>query len=533
MTAYRRAVRLATRPPRASRLAGPAMLLGASFALSRVLGLLRNVAIAYVFGNSPAVQAYVAAFRIPDIMFMLISGGALASAFVPNFAGLLEQGEEEEAWEVASTVLNSVFVLLAMLAVIAFVFAPQLMDVQVHGYSPSQRAVTVNLTRIMLIQPIWLGVAAVMSAILQSTNRFLPTAIAPLLYNVAIIAGAVFGLAYGISALAWAVVAGAVAQVLLQLPSLWPDAERRYRLTIDWASSNGHEILRLLGPRVIGLAAFQAMLSITIFLASGLPSGMVGAIYFAWSLIMFPVGALGTAAATAIFPTLSRYSVRDDLDAVRSTVNRTLRLIIFLALPAAVGLIMLRDPIVRLLYAHGSVWNAQATNWTAFALLFYAIAIAPLSLIEVLARVFYARKDTLTPVRIAIVAVAIDAALSILLVHLLPRTSGQGGLALATAIASTVQAFWLTASLNRELVSIGPPALLAALRDAALASLVMALVLYLSLGPLGSLFGQYGLGALAVVVFEVALGAASFVAASYVVGTPELWEVRSFLARAR
>jgi putative peptidoglycan lipid II flippase len=271
------------------------------------------------------------------------------------------------------------------------------------------------------------------------------------------------------------------------------------------------------------------MLSITLFLASALPIGMPGAIYYSWSLIMFPVGALGTAAATAIFPTLSRMSALDDLNAVRRTVNRTLRLIVFLALPAAVGLIMLRNPIVDLLYHHGGQWTALATDQTAFALLFYALALAPLSLIEVLARVFYAMKDTVTPVRIALVAVTIDAVLSVLFVHLLPPSAGQGGLALATALATAVQAVWLANTLDGALESIGREGLLLTVRDTGLASLVMALVLYLTLGALTAVLAQTGFGLFVTVAVEIALGAGTFVLATYVLGAPELWEVRSFV----
>jgi putative peptidoglycan lipid II flippase len=226
-------------------------------------------------------------------------------------------------------------------------------------------------------------------------------------------------------------------------------------------------------------------------------------------------------------------SAADDLNAVRRTVNRSLRLVMFLALPASVGLIVVRDPIVNLIYNHGQRWTLLDTDQTSFALLFYAMAIAPLSVIEVLPRVFYAMKDTVTPVRIALVAVAIDAALSILLVHLLPPASGQGGLALATAVATTVQAVWLAAALDSALGNIGRRGLLLTLRDALLASLVMGLVLYLALDPLSSVFAPTGFGALVVVTVEVGLGICTFALASYVIGAPELWEVRGFVSRMK
>jgi putative peptidoglycan lipid II flippase len=517
--------------PRIGRLAGAALLLSVSFVLSRLLGVLRFTVIAAIFDNSSAINAYFAAFRIPDTMFTLVSGAALTSAFVPTFAGLLELGEDDEAWELASTILNTVAVVFALLAVFAFLLAPQLMSVVVGGFSPEQRDLTVHLTRIMLLQPIFLGVAAIITSILQTRNRFLLTGLAPLVYNGTVILGALFfGAARGVDALAWAVVIGAILYLVVQLPAVQPDAI--FRRTIDWGSGAAREVLRLFGPRMIGLAAFQIMLLITLYLAAGLPAGTVGAINYSWPLIQFPVGALGTAAGTAIFPTLSRLSAVDDLLPVRRTLNRTLRLIIFLSFPAAMGLIVLRRPIINLLYAHGQ-WTHADSEQTAFALIFFAIALGPLSLIEVLARMFYAMKDTLTPVRIAIVAVVIDAVLSILFVHVFPRASGQGGLALATAIASTVQVVWLTRALEVRLNGIGRESLLATLRVAAFASLVMGMVLYIALDPLVAVLPQHGLGALATVCVTVGLGGITFGGVAYALGAPELMQAGSFLRRPR
>jgi putative peptidoglycan lipid II flippase len=523
----------ATRAPRFGRLASAAMLLSASFVLSRALGLLRIAVIAHVFGDGRAIEAWFAAFRIPDTMFTLVSGGAMASAFVPLFTGLVEQDRDAEAWEVASTVLNTVFIVMAGLAAVAFIFTAPIMNVLVSNYTPSERDLTIELTRIMLLQPIFLGVAALLTAILQAYHRFLLTGIAPLLYNVSVIVGALLGQRYGVSALAWAVVIGAAAQVAIQFPGIAHELRHSFSFAIDWGSASAREVLRLLGPRIVGLAAFQAMLLITLYLAQKLPPGSVGAINYAWPLVQFPVGALGMAAATAIFPTLARLTVNQELDALRHTVNRTLRLIIFLSTPAAVGLIVLRRPIVNLIAFHGTKWTPHNTEQTAFALLFFAVALAPLSSIEVLARVFYAMRDTITPVRIAIVAVAVDAALSIMLVRIFPPTYGPGGLALATAVATTFQVAWLAIALDRDLTGIGLRSMVLTLRDAAAASLVMGMVLYIFLDPLTLLFPQRGWGAFVTVVMEMALGGAAFFTTAYLLRAPELWQVRSFALRLK
>lgn len=511
------------------RLAGAAVLLGAAFVASRLLGVVRNSAIATIFGNSSAIDAYFAAFRIPDTVFTLVSGAALTAAFIPTFAGLLEVDREDEAWEVASTVLNTLFLTLAGVAAVMFVFAPQLMDILVHGFSPPKRALAVDLSRVMLLQPIFLGLGAIVSAILQTYNRFAPTAIAPLVYNLAVIFAAVlFGHTHGVSVLAWAVVAGAIGYLLVQIPAIRPVAH--FSIGMNWHAPAAREILRLLGPRLIGVAAFQAMILITLFLAASLPPGSVGAFNYAWPLIAFPVGALGTAAATAIFPTLSRLSATEHADAVRSTVNGSLRLILFLALPSAAGLMVLRVPVINVLYFHGR-WTQSATDKTSAALLFFSLGIASLAAVEVFPRVFYAGKNTITPVRIAIVAVALDAGLGALFIHIFPREIGVGGLALATSIASTVQAVWLALALEGSIGRFGRRSILLTLRDALLASAVMALALYDALYLLERVFVQQGLGALITLAIELPLGLATFVGVAYLLGAPELWQVRDFVSR--
>lgn len=541
MTATPHQVQPAVGSPRLGRLASAAILLSASFVLSRVLGVLRMSVIAAVFGDSREIAAYFAAFRIPDAMFMLVSGGALASAFVPLFAGMVEGKDEEDAWRMANNVLTGVLLALAVMAAVSFVFAPQIMGFLVGsssagsgGFTLAQRSLTVDLTRIMLLQPIFLGASAIVASILQTYHRFLPTAIAPLLYNIAVIVGALLAPHFGIAALAWAVVAGALAQLIVQVPGMFPEAAGALHLSFDWQQPATREVLRLFAPRIVGLAAFQAMLFITLFLAARIPGiNAVAAINYSWPIIQFPVGALGMAAGTAIFPTLSRLTSSEDVEAVQRTVNRSLRMILFLAVPATAGLVVLRRPIVNLLYAHGTQWSASATEQTAFALLFYALALAPLAAIEVLARLFYAMRDTVTPVRIAVVAVVIDAALSILLVHVLPSASGQGGLALATAVATSLQVLWLAFVANRRLGTIGLRSLRDTLRDSTIASLAMAFALYIALDPLTAILPQQGIGVVITVAVELALGGATFAAACYLLGAPELWQLQAIVQRRK
>ena len=517
--------------PRAGRLASAALLLSASFLLSRLLGVARTVVIADVFGDTRPIEAYFTAFRIPATIFTLVSGGALAAAFIPVFAGLTETDREDEAWDVAGTVITTLSLVLAGLGLLGFILAPVVMGLLLHAGSSTPLGLTVDLTRIMLLQPIFLGIGGILAAMLQTYHRFLLTAVAPLAYNVAVIAGGLLGHTYGTVGLAWSVVIGALAQVVILLPAARRGTGLRLRPALDWTSAGAREIVRLFLPRVVGLAAFQAMLFITIYLAWGLPRGMVGAVNYSWLLISFPVGAVGTAAATAIFPTLSRMSSVEDQAALRRTVNRSLRFVLFMSLPASAGLVVLRRPIINLLFLHGTVWTHRDTELTAFALLFYALATAPLASIEILPRVFYAMRDTYTPARIAVVAVAVDAVLSVLFVHLLPPSSGQGGLALATVIASALQMTWLALALDGRLEGIGLPSLLLTLRDAALARGAMAVAVYVLLDPLSAILPQSGIGVFVTVVFEIAVGGGVFAGVAYLLGAPELWELRGLAQR--
>jgi putative peptidoglycan lipid II flippase len=291
-------------------------------------------------------------------------------------------------------------------------------------------------------------------------------------------------------------------------------------------------VLRLFTPRVVGLAAFQAMLFVTLFLAARIQEGRaVTAINYSWPILQFPVGALGLAAGTAIFPTLARLSTAEDMAAVRRTVNRSLRMCLFLALPATVGLVILGNQVVSVLYAHGTAWTDAGTANTAFALQFFSLALAPLASIEILARVFYAMRDTLTPVRIAIVAVAIDAGLSVLFVHLAPESSGQGALALATAVATAVQVIWLGRAADAKLGGLGTTSLRGTLLDSALASAAMGIVLFDLLALLTAILPQRGLGVIVTLMIELPVGAGVFALVCYLRGAPELWELHGLVQR--
>jgi putative peptidoglycan lipid II flippase len=526
-----------SRGPSHRGLISAAAIVGVSLLASRVLGLIRTTVFATLFGTSPDMAAYSAAFRVPDLLYTLISGGALASAFIPVFAGLLEQQREEEAWRVANTVLNTLFVVMSVAAALAFLLAPQLIDQLVPNFTRPEKAETVDLTRIMLVQPVLLGVGGVFAAMQQSYSRFLLPAVGPLLYNLAIIIGTVlFGRHAGVYAAAWSVTIGAFLWFQVQLPGVARES-RYYHLEVNWRLPGVREVLRLLGPRVVGLAAFQVMLLITTYLASGFSSDSFNAITYSWALVVLPVNAFGSSVATAVFPLISRQSVAAQASALGQTVRESLRAVLFLTLPSTAGLIILRRPIIDLLYDHGS-WTVHSTEATAFALAFYAGGLVPMALIEVMPRVFYAMKDTRTPVMIAVVTVLLDAGLSVALVHVFPHDEGQGALGLATAIAAWIQGIWLFHALHRRLPTIINAAFWRAVNAMALAMLVMAVAVFFAQRAMEYILSSTSTsaststpGALAEVVITVGTGVIVYLSVARLLGLPEVQRVASLLRR--
>jgi putative peptidoglycan lipid II flippase len=498
-----------------------AALVSASLLVSRLLGLVRVSVFAALFGTSPDMTAYNAAFRIPDFLFTIVAGGALSSAFVPVFAGLLERKREHQAWQVANTILNCVFLILVVLAVLAFVLAPQLTRVLYPGFGAVEVTRTASLTRIMLVQPVLLGMGGLFAAMQNSYKRFVLPAVAPVLYNSIIVVGAlIFGQRYGVNAAAWAVVIGAVIMFEVQI---WGVAGESwlYRPSFNLHLPETREVVRLIGPRLLGLSAFQLMLVVTYFLASAWKPG-ISVISYAWTLVMFPVGALGSSLGLAVFPTLSRQSAGARLEQAERTINAGLRGIFFLSLPAMAGLILLRRPIVELLFARGA-FGSQSTSATAFALGFYGLCVVPLTATELVARAFYALKDTRTPVVIAIVAAILDAVLCTILIHLVVKSQGPGALGLGTALAVWVQILLLMRALKRRLPGVLDRNFTKVITASILATAGMSICVFVALKILDELpLGGRSIQAFLETGGAIAVGLGTYLALATILHIPEV-----------
>jgi len=403
---------------------------------SRVLGWLRLSVLGATFGGSPDLDAFIAAFKIPDAIFGLLVAGALASAFIPVFTGYLAREREDEAWHVASSVLNALLVLLVAFSAVMWLLAPIVVPTFVTRFSdPGQISLTVDLTRLMLLSPIFMGLSSLTTGILNSYRQFLSGATAPIVYNLVIILFTLFGSPFlGIHAAALGVVVGALVMWLVQLPEL-TFRRTRYSVSLDLAHPGVRDVLRLAGPRTLALGAVQIVFFVDTFLASGMSTGSLVALNYAFQLLMLPLGVFSIAISAAIFPTLSHFASLGQVNRMRDAVQQGIRWILFLTLPTAILMIVLRRPIVNLLFQYGNFGPAER-ELTQAAFLFYSLGLAGHALIQILARAYFAARDTTTPLALTLISIGLNVVLDVLLAEPL----GINGLALANSVATLVEA---------------------------------------------------------------------------------------------
>lgn len=510
------------------RIASAATLIFLAYGLSRVLGAVREIVIASTFGTGRQLDDYRVAFGIPDLLFNLLLAGAISSAFIPVLSEHLARDERQRALEIATSVLNAAVLLLTLAAAVLFVVAPSYVSLIAFGYSGADHQLIVHLTRILLLQPIFLGAGGLVIGILTAHQRFLAQAIAPLAYNIAIIvAAAVFAPHDGVAALAWGVVAGAVLHVAVQLPALLGTGWRP-RLRIAWADPGVRKVARLMFPIALGLAAAQINVYVDTVLGTQLPHGRVAALKFADTTAQVPLGTFSQALAFVLFPFLARDAALGALDTIRRRTSLALRLNIFMLIPASVGLAVLATPIVRLLFQRNN-FNSESTTQVAVALLFFSLGLASQAATALLVRVFYALQDVITPLRISLGVIVLNAATNVVLVHIL----AQGGLALGTSIAATVNALLLGAALRGRLHGINGRQILATTGRALVGIVPMAAVAYWSYQLASGASLAHGIRVLLALLLAVALGAATYFAVEWLLRSEEIGVALSVIRRDR
>jgi len=414
-----------------SRAAG---LIGAATFCSRILGFIRDIILASLFGANAAADAFYIAYRIPNLLRELFAEGSMSSAFIPVFTEYHSTRSKQEAWELASAAFTTLLTLVTIVTLLGILAAPSLvwfLAPGLHG-DTAQLAMTTLLTQIMFPYLLFVSLAALAMGILNALRSFAIPALAPVFFNICVI---VFALAISpafdqpIIAVAIGIVVGGLAQFLMQLPGL-----HKKGFSLSWNFHPTHPGVKRMGglliPTLLGLAVTQINLTISTILASYFEGGPTY-LFYAMRLIQFPLGIFGVAMATAILPSLSAHAAKGAHDELRATVNFGLRMVLFIILPSMVGLMLLRTPIIHLFFEHGA-FSALDTIGTASALLGFSVGLWAFASYRILAMAFYSLQDTRTPAAVAIVSVGLNIGLSLWLMTPLAYT----GLALAAGLAA-------------------------------------------------------------------------------------------------
>ncbi len=472
---------LATKPdqPFTPHLARSAGLIGIATMASRILGLVRDQVMAFLFGAGDQADAFNVAFRIPNLVRDLFAEGAMSAAFVPSFTRRLTHEGRESAWRLGNLVINALILSTGAIVIAGMLFAGPISHWYASAYArvPGKIELTVTLTRVMFPFLTLVAVAAALMGMLNSLHKFFVPAIAPALFNVWAIlctVGLVFlmprlGLPM-IMAPAIGVVAGGLGQVAAQWPSLRREGFR-YQRIVDFRDEGLRQVLLLMGPGVVGLAAVQVNVFINTILATDEGTGAVSALNYAFRVMYMPIGLFGVSIATAVLPSISLQAARDDLVELRGTVSNGLRLMLMLNVPATFGLVALASPIIALIFQHGN-FTAAHTDATAAALIYYAPGLVGYSVVKIAVPSFYALRNSRTPVAVSIATMAVNIVLNITLVKVL----GFRGLALGTAIAAMFNAAVLLVYLRRRLGGLDGHRIATALAKITVASLAMTLV---------------------------------------------------------
>ena len=500
------------------------LLVGASFALAAAAGLGRDMVVARRFGIGADLDAYYAAFRLPELLFTIVAGGALATAFIPVLAEFLARRDLEGAWHLTSAVTNLVVLVVSALAALAALGAPHLVRLLIApGFDAAAQAETASLMRLVLVSTVIFGVSAMLTSTLHSFKHFLLPALAPVVYPLGVTAGALWlAPSMGVRGLAVGAIGGSLLHLLIQLPGVMRYGFR-WRPVLGIGMRPVRRVLALMGPRVLDLGVWHLTLLATTNLASRLDAGSIAALEWGWGVMQFPETIIGTAFGLVALPTLADLAAQGDIPGLRRTLGETLRAVLALTVPATLGLILLGRPLLSLLYQRGA-FDAAAGDAVYAALYWYALGLVGHSCLELVARAFFAQQDTVRPLVIAAVWSAASIGLGVLLMGVM----GHGGLALANSLAISGEVLTLLLVLRRRWRGVGGRGLLAPLARVGGATAIMGGVVLTVL----ALVERAGLGAFAAVSGGALAGATTYVAAGYLLGMQELrWPLQVILNR--
>ena len=527
---------------------------------SRILGLLREMIFARYFGAGFLYDAYVVAFRIPNVLRDLFAEGALSVAFVKVFTDYQINKSEKEAWRLASLVLNALAVVMSLICIVGIIFSRQFVNLVADGFSPEKAALATTLTQIMFPFILLVALAAVAMGVLNTKGVFGIPASASTVFNiVSILFG--LGLAYYLSGggwlnsgdknaipdfpSQWAIIGmaigtliGGAAQFLMQLPALFK-VGFRFSPILSFTDPGVRKVIALMTPAILGTSAVQINVLINTYFVSGI-EGAQGWLSYAFRLMQFPIGLFGVAVGTAAIPVLSRLASEGKIKEFRDTVSSSMNLVFLMTLPSACGLIVLGEPIVRLIYERGK-FDATATSMTAIALVGYSIGLTGYAAIKILSPAFYALNDAKTPMIIAIASIGVNFIGSYFLREWLshygvtpetPYGYGHVGVAMATSIVALVNFFALALLMRRRIKRLNGRDILLSFAKIAAASAVLSAVCYASYHVLLKQFGTTTFTIkLTEVLTPIALGGIAFVIAAKLLHVTELEQAFGLLRR--
>src|SRR5271170_2246501 len=459
-------------------------IIGLAVMCSRVLGLIREQICAGLFGGGGAMDAFTAAFRIPNLLRDLFAEGALSTAFVTTFSKTIARGGDEAAWRLANKVATMAVVVLSVICVLGVLFSPQLVAILAPGFNPAKAALTATLTRIMFPFILLVSLAALVMGMLNAKNVFGLPAMASSFFNIGSIVGGVllgywFDPHFGplaLTGLAIGTLIGGAMQFGVQVPRL---GRLGYRLRPDcqWRDPGVAAVLMLMGPSVIAASTTQLNVLINSIFASGLGDGPIFWLAIAFRLMQLPLGLFGVALGTVTLPLLSRLVVANNMPAFRTELSRGMRLAFLLTVPCTVGLMVLAEPIISVLYQHGR-FDAYQTAQAAGALRFYAIGLAGYAALKVLVNAFYALDRRKTPMIVSFFAVA----LNLLLNWIFTRRLGWGhrGLAFSTGCVATCNFLLLYALMHHHLKRLETRRMVVMLLKVAVGTLVLGVICWCS-----------------------------------------------------
>lgn len=482
------------------------------------------------FGAGDVFDAFVAAFRLPDLIFNIVVVGALSAAFIPLFTEKLVAGKKtgrDEAFNFANSVLNAALLLVIALSVLYVLLADVLVPIITPGFSGEKLTMTVELSRLMALQPVLLAISFVMSGMLTSFRRFVVFALAPILYNVGIIVGVVvFVPVLGIAGLGWGVVLGAALHMLVQLPSSvrvgW-----RWRPIMRWSAEDVKILRRMIVPRMFGLSSQQVNLFIVTILGSTLAAGSISAFHLANNVQSLPIGIFGLAFAQAAFPVLAEQVSRRQWETFRQTLTQSFRYILFFVIPVSVFFFQLRAQIVRVLFGAGEFdWEDTFLTFQTFELLL--ISLFAQATIPLLTRAFYVRQNTLIPVTVSLISMAVN----IILALLLAGRFGVQGLAIAFSAAAILHLLLLLSVLHWQLRGFNDREVLTSIARISICALLAGFIVQVLKYPVAAMVNMQRFWGVATQLIVAATGGIIvYLACMWLLGSDEFAALRRYLPR--